>query len=147
MSEYTTNALNAAKLHNSDTQLLNRRAASRYTTLEMSEYTINELHDAKLHNSDKQPLNNKCGNGVRKRLRRSHGVTLGMGQCNARPRDRVQDDLESFAVDGDHVLNKNMSSGGPLHNAVHNGGPLHMLIKAACYSMLPQAVARYTLHN
>ena len=52
MSEYTTNARHAAKLHNSDTQLLNRRAASRYTTLEMSEYTTNERHDAKLHNSD-----------------------------------------------------------------------------------------------
>jgi hypothetical protein len=138
MSEYTTNALNAAKLHNSDTQLLNRRAASRYTTLEMSEYTITELHDAKRHNSDKQPLNNKCGNGVRKRLRRSHGVTLCMCQCYGRPRDRVQDDLESFAADGDEVLNKNMSSGGPLHNAVHNSGPLHMLMKAAATQCCPK---------
>ena len=39
-------------------QLLNRRAASRYTTLQMSEYTTNERHDAKLHNSDTHTQSN-----------------------------------------------------------------------------------------
>jgi hypothetical protein len=132
MSKYTTNERHAAKLHNSDTQLLNKRAASRFTTLEMSEYTTNERHDAKVHNSDKQPLNNKCGSAVRKRLRSRYGMALCMCQCKGALGDAVQDLLQPLAVDGD-VLNKNMSSGGPLHNAVHNGGPMHMLIKAARY--------------
>jgi hypothetical protein len=60
LSEYTTHALNAAKLHNSDTQLLNRRAASRYTALQMSEYTTHALNAAKLHNSDTQLLNRRA---------------------------------------------------------------------------------------
>jgi hypothetical protein len=41
-------------------QLLNRRAASRYTTLQMSEYTTIALHAAKLHNSDTQLLNRRA---------------------------------------------------------------------------------------
>jgi hypothetical protein len=125
-------------------QLLNKRAASRFTGLEMSEYTTNELHDANIHKSDKQPLNTKCGNAVRKRLRCKHCMALSMCQCPRALGDRVEDLLETLAVDGD-ILNKNMSSGGPLHNAVHNGGPMDMLIKAARYSMLSQAVARYTM--
>jgi hypothetical protein len=58
--------------------------------------------------------------------------------------DAVEDLLEPLAVHED-VLNKHMSSGGPMHNAIHNGGHLHMLNKAARYSMLSQAVARYTM--
>jgi hypothetical protein len=84
-------------------------------------------------------------------------VVFGVCQSRGAFGDAVQDALQALSAHKDGVLNNNsciMYQSGRLllctpidTHAFHNGGPLRMLIKAARYTMLFQAVARYTLHN